>query len=325
MEILFLTYNSADSCSFYRSAGVAKDLRKKIGHNITVAQWPDVHMNWAFLNQFDTVMFQRPFTPEAAVLCDFIKNMGIKLWVDWDDNLFQVNPENETHETYSKPEIQKSMRNIMNLADVVTVPTNNLKIVLSGLNKNIHVIPNAHNDSIFNRDNLPRRTNNVIWRGPKSHIADLSQYRNAINKASEEFKDWRFMFLGYSPWFLNDTSNKAYLPMQDIMAYHRCLYDTAPACLHVPLADNPFNRCRSNVAYLEGSYAGAVCVAPDWWNAPGSLPYSDADSYYEALRAVLSGEIDIVVQNKIAWQYIQDELTLSKVNLKRVEVIESLV
>jgi hypothetical protein len=223
MEILFLTYNSSDSCSFYRSAGITKDLRKKLGlsHNITVAQWPDINIGWSFINQFDMVMFQRPFSADAAHLCEFIKQCGLKLWIDWDDNLFQVNPENRAYDIYSKPETQKSMRQIMALADVVTVPTENLRTVLLNLNKRVEIIPNAFNDTIFTRGEPSRRTNNVVWRGPESHILDLSIYSNPINRATEEFPDWRFMFLGFSPWFLKESTNKGYFPMQDITQYHK--------------------------------------------------------------------------------------------------------
>jgi hypothetical protein len=327
MEILFLTLNSSDSCAFYRSSGVVKDLQRKTNDKITIAEWPKIDLNWDFLTSFDLVMFQRPYTKQELNMCNYLKHCGVKLWIDYDDNLFAVNPENVTGpDLYYDPVIQANIKGILKLADAVSVPTEYLKQCLLPYNENIHVIPNAFNDSILTRPELPKRTNQVLWRGPGSHIFDLMSYSGAINLCTEEFKDWRFIFMGYSPWFLHETENKGYQKwMQDIVAYFKFIFDLAPSVVHVPLADNVFNRCRSNVAFLEGSYAGAVCVVPDWWNVPGSMPYSTPQEYHDAIISVLAGEVDKRVMNIEAWEYIQDCLRLSKINVLRLELINSLI
>ena len=99
----------------------------------------------------------------------------------------------------------------------------------------------------------------------------------------------------------------------------------APSCLHVPLHDNPFNRAKSNIAWIEGSYAGAVCVVPAWWNVPGALSYTDGPSYYEAIKSVIKGEVDKKKLNAEAWEFIMDTLPLSKVNVERLQIINSLI
>ena len=325
MEILFLTYDLSDSCSFYRSAGIIKDLQKKIDHNITAIKWGDVALNWSFITRFDLIYLQRPFSKEALNLCNYVKLCNIPIWVDWDDNLFDVNPENPTYYLYNNPETKENIKGILKLADAVSVPTEYLRQTYSAFNSNIFVIPNAFNDSLFKRPDLPKRTNQIIWRGPQAHIYDLMTYGNEINKCTKEFPAWQFVFMGFSPWFLNETGNKEFIPMQDVVLYYKNLFDIAPACLHVPLHDNIFNRCKSNIAALEASYAGAVCVTPAWWNMPGTVPYTDQASYYEAIRSVLSGEVDKVVLNMEAWEYIMDVLPLSKINVERLQVINSLI
>lgn len=324
-EILFLTYSLVDSCSFYRSAGIIKDLQKKVDHNITAVELNQVSLNWSFLNRFDLIYFQRPATKEALSLCQYVKACNIPLWVDWDDDLFHVNPENHTYQLYSDPEIQEAMKGILALADVISVPTEYLRQVLISLNKNIVVIPNAFNDTLFKRPELPKRSNNIVWRGPEAHMFDLMTYQQPIDRCTQEFKDWRFIFMGFSPWFLNESGNKGFMAMQDVIFYFKSLFDMAPAALHVPLHDNTFNRCRSNIAAIEGSYAGATCIVPGWWNMPGTIPYNDQQSYYEAIRSVLSGEVDKVAQNIMAWEYIMDVLPLSKVNVQRLELINSII
>ena len=324
-EILFLTVESGDTCAFYRSTGVLKDLRRKTDHNITLVQMNQVGMNWSFLSQFDLIMHQRPFSKESLNVCNYIKQCGIKLWVDYDDNLFALNPENPTYYIYNNKEIQENIKGILRLADVVTVPTEYLRQAYSEFNKNIVIVPNAFNDLLFARPELKPRTNHCVWRGPETHIFDLMSYSEGINRATKDFPEWRFMFMGFSPWFLSATNNKGHIPSMDIVLYMKTLFDIAPSCLHVPLHDNMFNRCKSNIAWIEGSYAGAICVVPSWWNVPGALSYTDGPSYYEAIRTILTGEVDKKKLNAEAWEFIMDTLALSKVNVERLQILNELL
>lgn len=325
MNILFLCPDRADATAFYRSGGVAHDLESKSGHRIVVANWQDVVINWQVLSDFDILMLQRPFTKVASDLCVYAKNMNKPVWVDYDDNLFCLNPENKAFQTYNDPATQENIKNCLRNADVVSVPTEYLKQCYLPYNKNIKVIPNAFNDGIFKRDELKQRTGKVIWRGPDSHIYDMMTFGKEINQITAEYPKNEFIFMGFYPWFLSETQNKGFMPGLDIILYYKKLFDLAPSVLHVPLHDNTFNRCRSNVAFLEGSFSGAVCVVPAWWSMPGTATYTDPASYYEAMKSVLAGEVDIVANNRMAWEYIYDCLRLSQVNVLRMELINSLV
>jgi len=324
-EILFLTIQNADTCAFYRSSGVIKDLRRKTDDNITLIQWDQANMNWSLITQFDLIMMQRPFSKESLNLCNYIKQCNIKLWIDYDDNLFAVNPENQTYALYNNPIIQENIKGILKLADIVSVPTEYLRQVYIEFQKNIVVVPNAFNDLLFKRPELKPRTNHCVWRGPEAHIFDLMNYNRELSQIVKDFSEWRFIFMGFSPWFLADTNNKANIPSMDVVMYFKTLFDLAPSCMHVPLHDNAFNRAKSNIAYIEGSYAGAVCVVPAWWNVPGALSYTDGVSFSEAIRVILKGEVDKVAMNKIAWEFVMDCLILSKVNVERLQLINSLL
>ncbi|HUU99754.1 MAG TPA: hypothetical protein VMW32_02215 [Bacteroidales bacterium] len=324
-QILFLTQNATDACSFYRAAGIIPDLQRKTNDTLTLAQWSQLEINWSIILQYDIIFFQRPTGKMALDLCQYIKSCNRQLWIDYDDNLLCVPPENRAHWIYDKPEVQESIKKILALADVVSVTTEDLKQSFIEWNKNIEVIPNAFNDSVFKRGILPKRSNLVVWRGTDTHVWDLMKYGKSISKATLEHPEKQFLYIGYSPWFMPVSDNQSTIEEMDLIKYFGFVYKMAPLVVHVPLVDELFNRCKSNIAALEGSYFGAACVVPDFWDIPGTLKYKTEDDYYNALKDLLSGQADREILNKIAWEYIQDTLTLSKINVLRLNLINSLI
>jgi glycosyltransferase involved in cell wall biosynthesis len=319
MRILFLTYYKTEASSFYRSGGVAADLCRK-GYNVTVGEWNRFEIDWQVLSMYDIIMMQRPYTAQAYNVAAYIKKMNKPLWVDYDDNLLGLNPENPVFDVYSSPEVKNNIIRVLQLADVVSVTTEALKETFSIFNDNIHVVPNAFNDMIF-REKPKKRKKMILWRGTNSHILDVMTFGKAIDTATEDFPDWRFNYMGYDPDFLKPHG---YIKEADIILYHKAICAMSPSLMQIPLHDDPFNHCKSNIACIEGTFAGAICLCPLWWKIPGTMEYKDAEQYYVSLRAVMKGEIDIEKQNQITWEYITDNLLLSKVNELRIKLIESL-
>lgn len=324
MKILFLVPEKTDATCFYRASGIAYDLQKQSGHEIETHNWAEVTISWHFISKYDLIMLQRPFTDLAVSFCEYAKAMSKPLWVDYDDNLFVLNPENKAFHTYNNPKTQECVKKCLEVADIVTVPNEYLRQSYMQFTPKIKVIPNAFNDSILHRT-VKKREDSVLWRGPESHIYDLMAFGQQINMFIQEFPANKYLFMGYYPWFLSDTDNKTFVPGLDIIMYHQFLQEKAPKIVHLPLHDNLFNRCRSNIGYIEGTFAGAACVVPGWWNVPGAAQYNNAQDYYEAMKGLLSGELDTERMNKTAWEYITDCLMLSKINKMRVELIKILL
>jgi hypothetical protein len=325
MEILFLTYNKTDACSFYRATGVAKDLRHKTGHNITVAEWKNMEMHWGTISDYDLIMIQRSHGKYGVDLCKHIKACKVPLWIDYDDNLLRIPQSNNKATDIFDADNRENIKQILRMADAVSVTTPELKKEFEPFSSNIWVIPNAHNDSILQpmQQSLKPREKVVAWRGTNTHIEDLSMVGAELDKLSVDFQNYRFLFVGYLPWFLNGANNMAYQKELDIIHYFNYMIKEAPTLLHVPLTDTKFNRCKSNIAFIEGSYIGAACIVPEWWNVPG-IPYHDNASYYQAMVGALSGGYDLNAIAEEAWEFIQDTLTLSKVNVLRVQLINEI-
>lgn len=326
MKLLSLTITKVDSTSFYRANGVFGDLKRKMNIQITsmdVKQLRD--MNWSDLMLFDAVFMQRPYSAVNLQMAQYLKDINIPLWIDYDDNLFEIPRGNRARDTFMNEKTHKQIAEICQLANIISVSTPKLGQYLSKFNTNIRVIPNALNTEIFNKK--PQKTNKTaLWRGSDTHQIDIYPLQFEISDLQETFKDWDFLWFGWDPYYITPASNMKYLKPTDPILYVRQLERIAPKIMHVPLIDIHFNRCKSNIAYLEGTYAGAACLVPDWpeWNMPGTVKYSNPDEYIDKLKLMLTGNINFNRMNREAWEYITENLTLEKVNKQRVQLLEEL-
>ena len=320
MNILFLLYDRTEANSFYRSGGIAADLARQTGHKITVERWNEYEVQWQTLLQYDVLFLQRAFTDKALGMLRYAKSLGLKVWVDYDDNLLNVSPENPKFIFYSKAEIKKTITQIIIESDAVSVTTLSLKQAFEQLRKDIWVIPNALNDSIKRVANKREKT--VFWRGTESHIHNLMSHGEQINNLIENNPDYKFLFMGYYPWFLH--ANKEYTEGQDIVIYFEKIQQLAPTLFQVPIFGDAFNGCRSPIAFIESAVAGSVCVCPHWWDVQGGLKYKTPQEYHDNIQAVIKGEVDAEKYSRMSWEYVEDCLMLSKVNQKRKLLLESL-
>lgn len=338
MKILFITPVTIDSCSFYRTGGIAPDLSDKLGIDIDVTSWDKERFHWQTLRKYSLIMMQRPYTETSYTMGGYAKDLGIPVWIDYDDYLLGVPVDNRSHEVMTKS--RELIEKVLSIADAVTVTTTVLKDELLKYNRNVLVIPNAHNDYIFRTREIQKKRQTIIgWRGSETHLADLMLMGEPMLKAFDNNPEWIFAFLGYNPaaaFYLIDLvkgrksvqhKNVTYVPAQDPILYFKNIMKLAPAAFHVPLVDSLFNRSKSNIALIEASYSGSACIVPDWeeWRMPGSLVYKSGESYYNLIRSVIRGEIDVVKNAARAWEYITDNLMLSKVNNMRADLVKSLL
>lgn len=331
MKALFVVYNPIDTCSFYRSAGIVPDLKSKLKIEIDIRSWRD-EFQWATLSAYDLIMMQRPYTDMALQMGLYAKNMGIKVWTDFDDLTLNVPYDSELWENYGN-QAKNTIRNIIIMSDAVSVTTSFLKQEISDLNQNIHVIPNAFNDHIFRiRPIPPKRQKIIAWRGGTTHTADLLEFKDPIVKSIEKHTDWVFAFLGLRPMHYPEMANIKHYGITDPMMYFRNIVNLAPVAFHVPLKDNPFNRSKSNIAFIEAAQAGAVCIAPNWeeWkNKPGVFNYDSHEEYELLIASIIDaaakGGQTLRIQANEAWQYVVDNLMLSNINELRAELVKSLI
>lgn len=328
MKILVLTVNKNDSTSFYRANGVLGDLRRQMKLEITSMDFNDLNnMSWASLMLYDVVFMQRPYQAVALKMAQYCREMSLPVWVDFDDHLLEVPSDNRSYSLFSNPATKSNIVEIIRLSNVMTVSTGALKSTYEPLNENIRVVPNAFNDKLFRYRAKQPTKKTMLWRGSETHNMDMFYYGDPMYESQVKYTDWEFLYFGFNPWFIPETPNKKYLSATDPILYFRQIYGLAPRAMQVPLIKSLFNLCKSNIAWIEGTFAGAVCLVPDWpeWNLPGTITYNSAEDYREKLRVMLNESVNFKKKNAQSWEYIMENLTLEKVNKQRMEILESLI
>lgn len=332
INILANIPNRKDATSLYRAMGPLGELRRQ-DPRISVDLVPEY--SWDMFAMSNIFFLQRPYTNAHLDMVLMAKDNGVPVWIDYDDDLFSVPVSNPAYRVYGSESVKKNVANIISHADAVTVSTPFLKKQLergpAPLNKNITVIPNAFNSRIFNyRIQPPKdRRRLVMWRGSSTHHKDLQVHMTELVSAINRDSTWTWLFQGDKPWFLFERlgNNAVFSDSLDPILYFKHMHETKPPVMIVPLHDCEFNRAKSNIAWMEAAFFGAMTIAPAWeeWDRPGCVTYKDPKSFGEVLESVMRGEFDPTVEAEKAWDYINDNLLLRDVNKIRTRVIESLL
>ena len=330
-NILFICPNPDDATSWYRGYGPFGALRRKFPkiNLITGAS----RFTWSLFQMTDITFMQRPYSANHLQIAKMAKDNNNKLWLDYDDDLFTVPQDNPAHGIYNSEKTQKDIATIIAMADVVTVSTQFLKRKLERLNKNIIVINNAFNDNIlklFDPKPFKSRPKFFNWRGSKTHHRDILVNGEAILSCAEKSlkKKWKWHWTGYNPWYITEGFKEGQVTVTEplgVVEYHKFIKTIQPTCQIVPLADNKFNRSKSNIAWIEATYSGALTIAPDWeeWRKPGVLTYSDVAGFEHQMEFMMSmSESEFNNRLSSSSEEINENYLLSKINQKRIEVLE---
>lgn len=329
-NLMVICPHPSDGTSWYRGVGPFSVLAKQIHDLNLVFTGPEY--NWDHIRCADVIFMQRPFSPEHLQLAEKVNACNTPLWLDYDDDLFAVPTDNPSFGIYNQEAVQRQIGQIAARADVITVTTEALKAKLQPLNKNIYVVPNALDDMHLGyRRPRTKRNKLCFWRGSATHERDLMGVAGEIVDTAnmEEFKEWMWQFLNYNPWFITEQMPKERTLCSGGLSpeqYFRFLEELNPALQIVPLADNAFNRSKSNIAWIEGMFTGSAVIAPNIpeFKQPGVLTYDTKEEFQTTLRDCLSGKHDLEALNNAGWNHVKANYLLTHVNQKRAKILESL-
>jgi hypothetical protein len=318
MNLGLIAPGPGDGTSFYRAFGPLSYLSRETGIRlITADDW-----DWTNLLQLDAMFLQRPYTNEHGMIAKLCRALCIPLWVDYDD-LYSAFPAWAPRQRviYGNAEALRVMQFCLETAAVVTVST---EVLRQKLSPKAIVVPNALNTYLWPFSTAPRRKV-ITWRGSGGHVGDLDPHIETIRAIAAEFPEWEFHWLG-APHFKCFDIGQVH-PYRDLFSFMETFHGLAPSIHIVPLADCCFNRCKSNIAWLEAAAAGAVTVAPNYpeWQRPGVINYADDATFECTLRgAIIASDADRSAALAQSREFIHEHLRLSVVNQQRIDILKGL-
>lgn len=255
------------ACGHYRVLNVANCLYKD--YKVTIAQ-PGT---FNYMNQ--DYFFTQRMAGESNMqtLLKIKDNTGVKFIVDYDDNVWDIDvlPAYNFTKINSKDNRESMAKYLDKLADHITVTTDALKESLTKFvsPSKITVIPNMLPRYKWNYNRNTKPTNDhILYAGSPTHFSNEKQMYGDFTNEWDKFLTTRTVnIMGRTPWFINP--NKFY-EWTDMLNYSHNFYNIATENKYIiaPLAENFFNKCKSDLKYLECCAVGRVCICTDFEDSP---------------------------------------------------------
>lgn len=337
INLFVFSPNIVDATSYYRAWGPLSMLRKQIP-NLNLMVSPS--LNWTVAFEADIAFVQRPTLRDHLNFIYFLKEHAVPVWVDYDDDYINPTRDNPRHGTPLEGLTTNCVIEALKRADIVTVTNEHLKKVYSehcDPNK-IVIVENALDDRLLSLKSQKFEPRNVVfWRGNDTQRRDITDFSNQIFEVFKEQDKWNFCFMGYEPVPMADTMRDhdskrySYLCGLELFEYFRKLTSIQWGVIIKPLKDTTFARSRSNITWIEATLAGSVCLAPEWesWTdyscEKGLVTYTDRTDFKRKLTHLLEKPQQFEQLVRWSWEYIEKNLLLSKINLKRQEIVKYLL
>lgn len=255
---------------------------KELGHEVVLTRDPDP----ALLERCDVLVLLHLARPGIDRLVGQLDARGTLTVFDIDDDYWNLHPENQANR-YWDAERLRIMEQVARACRVVTVSTPELADVMKPMNPNVRVLRNMLPDAHWPTTRRPvSETGPLVlgWAGSSSHLPDVRMVAPVLLQLLDEYPDLTVRLVGANPDWVTSHPRLEIGEWVQIEEYPAQLagFDIAIA----PLLDTRFNRCKSDLKYVECAMAGLPVVA------------SQVDSY---TAAIVQGENGFLARNTKDW------------------------
>lgn len=236
----------------------------------------------------DAVLIQRYFpSAKTSQLIDKILASGVPVIYDIDDAITEMNESDPYYQDIvcRIPYVNKVLAN----ANAVFVSTEQLRASLAGMSRNVVVLPNLVDLRLFSFPvAMPGAITRIGVLGTSTHSADMALLDNVLHRILDKYAG-RVEVVVMGMQTSSDSRHPAIRYVDFNGDYERYAETLHGLGLHIalaPLQDTAFNRCKSNIKWLEYAACGIAGVYSD------VLPY----------RCVRNGETGLLAaNNEAAW------------------------
>ena len=232
------------------------------------------------------VLFHNVFSHKAIELINQLKQRSSQTKVVFlQDDLITELPDYHPLFGNQSDDLQERIETVHHLADRVVFSTKRLA--------SNYDLPNGHvvSNSVDPKEWPAQRLRNarpmqtplrIAWTGAHQHEGDLRLLRNVM-KHTHHKVDW--ILFGLSPAYLRPYA-KEFHDMIQFDEYPEKLHSLNIDLAVVPLQDNEFNRCKSNIKLLELGILGIPVIASKrapYIDAPVCLVDEDPEDWIEQI------------------------------------------
>jgi glycosyltransferase involved in cell wall biosynthesis/SAM-dependent methyltransferase len=301
LEIAVFSYDSKEhACGHYRIQAPLKELagQVELSWGIEVRE-NAFHIISGVAEAADIIVVQRSFPrSETADFLYYLCSLGKPIIFEIDDLLTQIPPTNLNYGwgMDCTPHIYELMRK----CSAVTVTTEELKKHFTSYSDAIYILPNLLDSDLWCKKSPPSSGPVVIgYTGTITHNTDLALLEEVFDRiASSCGNRVTFTFMGCATERISKLPGFSFIQFENSFeAYARKLQEIPIDIMLAPLEDNPFNRCKSNIKWLEYSscgIAGVYADLPPYNNCighgtTGLLAGNDPQQWFDA--------IDLLIKN----------------------------
>ena len=242
--------------------------------------------------QSDVVIFHRPDDPRKLEIARILKGLGKKIVIDNDDTFRDIGGI-KLNSYFNEERVKRGLGAVNKLldqftveADLVTCSTEFLADEYRKLNQNVVVLPNCVDPFYF--DEPLRNETDIVRIGVTGSIG-MSSDLDVLTPIIKHFeKDKRVKIVFFSlpanresnpmvsnayehEYNLLDSVDVEWHPTVNADLYYDKLNSLKLDMMIIPRTDSYFNRCKSNLKFLESSMFEIPCIAQGF--ADGKSPY----------------------------------------------------
>src|SRR3990167_5226086 len=209
-------------------------------------KWADIYVISSVINK-DAI----------AMLYQYQVEHGKKIVVDCDD-YFQLNDDSPFQIEHEISDASEVIKRTMEIADLINTTTNHLADHLRKINPKVVVLPNYMD---MERWDVPKLHNSsdtirIGWAGSMTHLNDLKSIVEPLKRICREYPQVRLIFIGEQ----RIADELKGCPIECMLGVPFDVWPTRLSGMQLdiglaPLLPTEFNKCKSNIKWLEYSIA----------------------------------------------------------------------
>lgn len=279
------------ACGFYRVSQPLDFVAKKSKIETLYIRQGDSHDKIAKGLEADVIIAPRLSEPFFTKTLKELQNMGKRIVVDYDDNMFDISPLSPHYEEHGTEDVNFTMpdgkvvpvwedgknldvkankvklegvKEALSMADMVTVTTDKLAEFYREYNNNVVVLPNCVDMELWKP--LPFKESDeirIFWAGGHSHYEDWVLLSDVMPKVMEKYPQVRLVLMGakFDGTLKNISKDRIeFHPWVHTQAYPYKVAALNPTIGIIPLQNTRFNQCKSPIKWLEMASLAVPCV-----------------------------------------------------------------